>query len=474
MTLRLLSISIPFLFFANNLFSQETEVSVNILANDKIAEVNIDQEKFINGIVKITDYLKDHFKTLSKDQKIGILMITHKTENPTYSCYSSPKMDQSEMGKIVKELSSIKVENTKIVDFPIFFTVNTQADNLTIFEDFVNPIDQKRKDYETADLKTKLQMNKDYAINEVLPVLAAYEIMVDPQFQGVQNLGKLVKKTDFNQPQNMMSLLNVNTNYWRAGLEMGVGNQIIPVTKIFILVSQGDLDYAKEFVDIVRMFSSSKTRANDYLEEINWRLRLFHQQLNTEVAKGVDLHDQGKYDEALTIYNGLLKEYPHSSHALYEQYFSNNEKQLMEKKIEIGNTDNWFKVREEVYKYNPLYGVDVKATNGKEMYLIGRRQEIQTLFQKKEDKLKDVYKYAEIAQDLGVYDFAAQLFWFSVTLDKENMDKALNNYLYCLNKLGETEIKSNFKIDCDKVFKKIEKEKQAEMESSSLYQLMAK
>ncbi|WP_430401682.1 hypothetical protein [Fluviicola sp.] len=474
MTLRLLLLTIPFLLFTDNLFSQETEVSVNILANDKIAEVNIDQEKFIDGIVRITDYLKDHFKTLSKDQKIGILMIAHKTGNPTYSCYSSPKLEKGEMDKLAKELGEIKIENTKIVDFPIFFTVNAQADNLTLFEDFVNPVDQKRKDYERADLKTKLQMNKDYAINEALPVLAAYEKMADSQFEGVQNLGKLVEKTDFSKPQDIMSLLNSNTNYWRAGLEMGIGNQIVPVTKIFILVSQGNLDYAKEFVDIVRMFSSSKNRTNDYLEEINWRLRLFHKELNAEVAKGVNLHDQEKYDEALTIYNELLKQYPQSSHALYEHYFSDNEKQVAEKKIEVGNTDNWFKVRDEVYRYNPLYGVDVKATSGKEMYLIGRRQEIQTLFQKKEDKLKDVYKYAEIAQDLGVYDFAAQLFWFSVTFDKENTEKALNNYLYCLDKLGETEIKTNFKVDCDKAFKKIEKEKQAEMESNSLYQLMAK
>ncbi|MBK6986096.1 MAG: hypothetical protein IPH32_15740 [Bacteroidetes bacterium] len=60
--------------------------------------------------------------------------------------------------------------------------------------------------------------------------------------------------------------------------------------------------------------------------------------------------------------------------------------------------------------------------------------------------------------DLGVYDFAAQLFWLSSTFDKENKD-ALTKYLYCIEKLGVSDLKENFKGNYDKLFKDLEKEK---------------
>ncbi len=474
MKTKILLLILPALLFGKFVSSQEAEVSINLLANDKIAEVNVEQTAFIEGMLQVTNYLKYHFKNLPKDHKFGLLMVVHKTGKPSFTCYSKPKMSKDETDKVIADITNLKMENTKIVDFPIFFAINSEAIDLTVFEDFVNPVEQKQKEYEAADLATKFRLNKEYAINEVLPILGAYENKVDAQFEGVKNLGKLVLETDFSKPQDMVSLFDSNTNYWRAGLEMEVGNQIVPATKIFALVSQGELDYAKEYLDMIQIFSSSKTTTNDYLEEINWRLRLFYKELNAAVAQGVALHDQGKYDEALKIYDDLLKSYPNSAHAMYEHYFSNNEKQVADKKIELGSSDNWYKARPEIYKHNPLYSVDVKATSGKEMYLIARRQEIQNLFNKKEDRLKDVYTYAEIAQDLGIYDFAAQLFWFSVTYNKEQTTSALNNYLYCLDKLGETKLKANFKVDCDKVFKKIEKDKKAEMEESSWYKMMAK
>ena len=54
--------------------------------------------------------------------------------------------------------------------------------------------------------------------------------------------------------------------------------------------------------------------------------------------------------------------------------------------------------------------MDIRASNGQEAYLLFRRQEINNLFEKKENLLKDVFEYADIASDLGVHDFAAQLF----------------------------------------------------------------
>jgi len=470
-TLALLSI----ITFSSNAFSQkkEPELTISLLANDKIATVNLEQEKFIASFGKITDYCKSILNDLPDTQKIGVLAIIHRKGKPTYQCYSKPKIENALQIKILNDLTQFEIENTKLVDFPVFISINSKNDGeVGDFEDYKNPIKEKISKYENANLETKLKLNQEFAINEVLPVLAAYETIVDDKFNGVKSFGKQIERTNFNETQSTENLTSTNKNYWRATMEMGIGNQLIPITKIFVLVSQGELDYAQKYIEIIRMFSDPETVSDSYLEEITYRIDLFNQELNNEIGKGVAEHDKGEYQKAISIYEDILNIYPNSSWALYEKYFSENAKKLAENKVTHDDREDWDKAKLEIYKHNPIYNMDVRASNGKEAYLLYRRQEISNLFKTKEKKLTDVFKYAEIAADLGVYDFAAQLFWLTATFDKDNSQNSINNYLYCLDKLGERDLKSNFKGDFEKIFKSIETNKENEMKSSSIYKSM--
>jgi hypothetical protein len=118
--------------------------------------------------------------------------------------------------------------------------------------------------------------------------------------------------------------------------------------------------------------------------------------------------------------------------------------------------------------------MDVRASNGKEAYLLFRRQEINTLFKSNENVLEDVYEYANIALDLEVYDFAAQMYWFSSCFNKDKQGEALHHYLYCLEKLGVKDLKANFKGDFNEIFVDIEKEKDKEMKENKIYKSFEK
>ena len=461
--------------FSVTAFSQngDPELVMNLLTSDQIAKVNLDEEKFINSISKVTDYCKTNFKVLPQTQKIGLLLTVHKIGNPTWKCYSNPKIPTEFETRILKELSGIELVNTKLVDYSLFISINSKNEGkITDFEDYIDPLQQKIMDYEKADLKKKLALNKEFAINDVLPILAAYQVIVEDKFAGVKGFGKLLESTNFNQSQNIQNITSQNKNYWRATMEMEVGNQLIPISKIFALVSQGELDHAKKYIEIIRIFSKPKSISDDYLKEINYRIELFEDELNKEIEKGIVEHDKGNYQKAIDIYNEILKNYPNSSWTLYEKYFSENAKNLADEKITKDNREDWDKAKIEIYKHNPLYNMDVRASNGKEAYLMFRRQEIGTLFKNKDERIKDIYKYAEIATDLGVYDFAAQLFWLTVNFNKDNTLHPLDNYLYCLDKLGEKELKENFKGNFEKTFKKIDDQKEKEMKENSIYKNM--
>lgn len=458
-----------------NVFAQkEPQLTVTFLANDKISKVNVDEGKFIDSFKKITDLTNKEFADISENQKIALLMIFHKTGKPIIELYSNPKINVEKQTEFLKKLNKLDLENTKLVDFPMLISINSKLEDIrNDFKDLVIPTEKKAQEYQNANLKQKYELNKKYAVQEVLPVLAAYQTIVEDKFVGVKNFGALITKTDFNISQDITILTSGNSDFWRAGMEMELGNQLVPITKIFALVSQGEFDHALKYIEIVRMFSSPKTYANDYLIALTERLKLFNEELNTEIQKGIEEHDKGEFEKAIGVYSEILKSYPNSAWTNYELFYSQNALDVKTGKVDLNNRESWDKSKITIYKHNPLYNMDVRANSGKEGYLLFRRHSINDLFKSKEEKLNDVYKYADIAMDLGVYDFAAQLFWYSFSYDKNTVD-SLPKFLYCLEKLNVKTLKENFKGNFKKEFEKIDEEKEKEMTSSEIYKSFKK
>lgn len=468
------SLLFTFLFSSSFLFSQnkEPQFTVKLLDNDRISKINLNENVFLDDFKKVIETLKSEFKDIPKEQKVSVLCVFHPKQNPSYSIFSSPKISPEKEKQVLEKLKTFN-SNTKIVDFPLIINFNCgdKGEKVNEIEDFIDPIKKKYENYANAGLKTKLELNKKYAVEEVLPVLSQYEIMVEDKFAGVKNFGNLVQKTNYNLPQQINLQTSNNQDYWRATMEMSLGNQLIPVSKIAMLISQGEIDYATKYAQILRIFSDKESIATNYLDEILWRLNEFSKTQNEEIEKGIVEHDKGNFQNAIDIYNNILKINPNSSWALYERYYSQNSLNLKNNPKE-DDRKFWDEQKIEIYKHDPLYNMDVRANNGKEAYLIFRRQEIGNLFKDKDKTLDDVYKFADISMDLNVYDFAAQLFWLSASHDKRNHEETLNKYLYCLEKLGVSNLKSNFKGDFTKIFAKIEKQKDEEMKNSSIYKSM--
>ena len=332
--------------------------------------------------------------------------------------------------------------------------------------------DKLGNEYINASISEKLALNKQYA-SEVLPILTAYQTDVDDKFVGVKNFGKQISALNLNSDINTYELTSRNSNYWRATMEMSLGNQLIPTTKIFLLVSQGEIDLALKYIEILRLFSDPKTVANQYLKELDERIYLFNKDLNVVIQKGIVEHDAENYEAAISIYEDVLNQYPNSAWAKYELFYSKNALKLKNKEIDTQTREDWDLIQSDIYKSNPLYTMNVRASNGKEAYLLFKRTEINSLFQNKDNRIADFIQYANIAMDLEVYDFAAQLFWL-MTSTKNEEKNLVYKYLYCLEKLGITDLKENFKGDFKKEFKKIENEKEKEMKNSIIYKAFQK
>ena len=458
-----------FLFIGISFAQKPLEVSVIMVENDNIASVNSDEDAMVKSLGETIELFKKEFKEISTDQKIGVLLTYHKEGKTTLEMYSNPKLKRDIEKGFLDKISGLKQVNTKIVDFTVLLVANSSDEKTSEdFPELLYPKERMKKTYEAADLKTKLELNKSWAINEVLPILTAFETTVDDKFIGVKNFGKLVAKTNFNTTQDIGSLTSNNSDYWRAIMEMEKGNQLIPVTKIAMLMSQGELDYAFKHLELLGAFSNPETVSDSYLKEMSWRLRTFNNQLNEQISDGITQHDSGNYEKAIGIYSGILKDYPNSAWTQYEKYYSQNAIDLKNGQSKTDDRKLWDASKVSIYKSNPLYNMDVRASNGAEGYLLYRRQEIGTLFKTKGQLIKDIYKYADIAMDLKVYDFAAQYFWMTASYDKDETN-SITCFLYCLEKLGVKDLKSNFKGDHEKEFRQLEATKEKTMKESSIY-----
>ncbi len=453
-----------------SLFAQtEPQLVIRLLANDNIAGVNIDQDKYIKAFGTAVEVIKKEFADIPSDQTLAIILTGHKMGRPTIEVYSKPTISASKEQSFLSKMNDVKFENTKIVDFPILVMVNIAHDDFSKgFKEIILPTDKTKIAYQNSDIKGKFALNKAWAINEVLPVLSAYEVGVEDRFTGVKNMGKLVSQTNFSTTHDITKLTSNNTDYWRAVLEMELGNQLIPATKIFMLIAQGEFDYASRYLEIVKLFSDNETITDAYLNDLSWRLNLFNNQLTAEIQKGIKEHDSHNFARAIDIYSDIIGQYPNSAWGLYELYYSQDALDVKNKKKDAEDRAAWNAARIKIYKSNPVYPMDVRASNANEGYLLFRRQEISSLFQNKENRINDIYTYADISLDLGVYDFAAQLFWYCFSKDPAN-DNALKRFLYCLEKLDVKTLKENFKGNFEKEFEKIDAEKEKEMTQSKIY-----
>ena len=456
-----------FLGFAFNTYSQEKKIKLELqlLSHEALIEVNFNQQEFIGYTKQFINEIRKTFAQFKGKRDVLILQTFHKESKPTIRIYSRPELAKNETKKALIALKSIKATRSRIVDFSLLHFVKTeggaQNQKAKFIPEFKTPKAKVQSELKHADLATKYKLIKRWAITEVIPILAAFELKVDKKFAGVKAVGEIFKKTDFSKRQDIIKLTDKNHQYWRAILEMNVGNQLIPVSNIFMHISQGEFDYAGMYLDMINNFSRRKSGPYHLTEELNWRLKIFNKDVNKTIKEGIQLHDKEEFDKAIKVYNDLLKIYPNSAWANYELYYSKNTKNLS--KDAKSSKKEWDIAKKKIYKCNPLYPMNAQASTGREGYL---------LFKQKDDFGKDIIKYADIAMDLEVYGFSAQLYWwaFSSIPKKDYKSKnVLSYFLYCLNELGDKEISKNFKGDFKKEFKTIDLERKKAMTESKIY-----
>ncbi|MCB0402967.1 MAG: hypothetical protein KDD41_12845 [Flavobacteriales bacterium] len=448
----------------------QVELQLQLLTPDVIGEATIDQESTFPWMKEVNNAITAQLEKEKGDKDILVFVTIHRNRPPEVTVAGRPEVNKNTARQLTTSILKLKSPKTKYSDysFAVIAKVNEGGDKSDKFlPAYTLPDAAEIARFQKLEMGAKLKDLQTTMREEILPIAAVYETTVDAKFKGVLRVGKFV--SEGNYVSTIEDLTDKNPDYWRAVLEMSSGNQLIPFTKACMHIEKGELGIAQNLLFIMNFFSEENTLPAMYMTEISRKIDLILADLTVEINKGMALHDKGKYNEAIKLYENLLKTFPYSAWLNYELYFS----KAMQIDDPALSGQEWDRFKSIIYACDPMYPINAKATSGKEGYLLFRRHEVANLFKEK-DKIKhDIVEFADIAFELENYSYAAQIYWLILSYFSEEEygnRNMLAHFLYCLDKLGDQKIKENFTLDTETEFKKLEQEHRKVMEESSIYQ----
>jgi len=298
---------------------------------------------------------------------------------------------------------------------------------------------------------------------------------------GVRNVGKMLARLSYDTPLDVEKLTFQNPDYWRGVVEMVPGDHQVIATSVLLFVANGEIDKAINLFGLARPFSQPGTLAANLYQLLGEMLDSLMSDVQWEIKQGIALHDEGKYDAAIAAYNKLLADYPCSAWARYELFLSQVEKLGVRPGVstELPSEDVkalWEKSSREIYRMNPLLDNQFIAKPGESVASMRDRFEIRALLKNRPQDNGEYYgRSARAMMNLGAYGYAAHAYFLTMpakfvlkesseskkskdNLKELSLDDVLARFLYCLEKLGCTDLKKNFKDDFTPAFQKLDEE----------------
>lgn len=266
-----------------------------------------------------------------------------------------------------------------------------------------------RRRFARLSSRKQLKRLQFWARHQALPALGMIMSRVPKRFKGVRGWGNSLLALP--AVIDARKLTDNNPTYWRATVEMVKTNQIVPATKILLHLVKGEVDIARRLLQVTRFFSRKGNVGHEMLAALRWRLGMFYKKFTRKLKFGVQLHDRKDYTGAIAHYRALLKQFPCSSHARYELYYSKAWKRG--KGIKSKMFFDWHQQSRHIFACDPLFSTSVRATTPVQAYHLLRRFQIRTLFKSRKRLAWDLVEYGDIATELGEFGFAAHLYWWS-------------------------------------------------------------
>ena len=452
-------------------------VRVDVRSSEALADYNFAGADLHAWGPRLHAALDRAFDKETTPRTIQIQITMHPVAEATIELSASPALPSDVADRITASFQNSAPPKTKLVDYTLRVTAQVgtggPGGEASCEPKLLSPHDKRLDAMKRASIAQRLELLRAWSDQEVLPVLAAVMQAADPDFSGVRSIASSLATS---QPHavSVAVLLDKNPAYWRGLLEVTPGNPLLMSSRLFWHLSRGELDLVRLYLKPIYYFAKTDHLAHDYLEQLRDHLVLFYDSLDAQIRVGVALHDESRFDDAIALYESILRQYPCSALARYEQWFAKNARaQKAESAGQPGqidaSLDEWENRRGEIFRCNPMFEIDAVSRGDLEQKRMMRRLELRQLWKDRRVENQDYLRYAEIALDLGEYALAAHLYFLIGTglPEKEFGDrKVLAHFLFSVEKLGVTSLKELFKGDHGRDFAEIQAASESRLRKS--------
>jgi hypothetical protein len=446
------------------------ESALHFLTHGEIIFVDVDTDPFVAWIKPILPELEDLFakEKDSKPRTVVVQVTLHPDRVAEVVAAGQPALSDAEVKAVLAAMKGEKAPRSRIVDCAFRIVLKVRGGDAefaragALQPAVETPVESKLARFRAAGTSQKLAIMRRWAIHEAIPLIAAFAAKRDgPKFKAVRAFGKELQgvKPDQNQPADVSSLTEKSPNYWLTMIATPVGDPLAPLARVALHVSRGEIGMACRIVEVVAPFDAKDSGSSYLLDEFRVMSRLFNQEVETRIQKGIALNDQGKFDEAIGVYEGVLKDFPKSPWAIYERFHTNREKAIKAKQSLESTVAGWPEARKAILEADPLYPSMAAASGEDEIDDLVLRAESTTLFKEKGQLPRDLLRYADIVLDLGQPGLASTIYWESLSAFKpEDVGERdlVEDFLYGLERLGVKDIKANFQGDHPREFRRID------------------
>lgn len=453
--------------------TENVAVTMMFVQEDHYLTYNLDVEPVGEWLKDVISVSKTHLKELKGKGQVALgLEITTQGTCTYYLATDLPELDASKKEGMLAELRKTKAAKTKAANDEVILFFDVNGASSKDYEDLKAKVgtpalkmQDKLLNGTTAERKEAL---KQRCLNYLLPLMmVSADKDTDEKFAGVKSTGAYYS-THIGELANTEALCK-DLRIWRGMMEMSPKNYLIMSLFPIGHILNGRLDAAKMQLQIMDLTAAEKSLAGYVVNELFNHIQSIYKPLYADINKGVELHDKGKYAEAVKIFEAVLKEDPQMALAIHELALSRSMIKNASSSEQI-----WAEYAPRLYAASPMYPYQMHAGSGEEAYLTFLRLELAELFQKGETFGDDLYRYANIAMELGNYGYAAQYFWLHVSLSRTKKPDAIELMAYCIHKCGTANLEGFFSEKTLASFQETEKLLKKRMVESATYKAMEK
>lgn len=463
-----------FSFYSNLLAQTDVEFEVEYFTDEMVTAATLDTGFLYTWNERVFASVKA-FLALEYGNHDVLILVTMPKGKPAFVEVSSrPQLKKETTDHLIKRIEALsRPPRSTLTEYAYLITATVgkgcEDPQLKFLPKVALPEEKIRARFEAADLSEKIILFQTWVLEDVIPVLAYYEDTLRTELRGVNAIGTILHTRAFDTT-NSKRLTIKNSKYWRATMEVGSGDGLIVLSKISIHIAKGEFDLAKRYLNVAQAFPEQNSMALNFYRQFEFRMEWLYDDVEEQIRIGKKLQIEGDFESAALHFEAELDKFPKSADFNFEKYYSRS--------LLISEHDPeyiiklWKDCKEAVYSCDPLYNMNVPAKNSKDLYLMSKRHEINLLFDNKVRIGENILEYADIALDLEVYGFAAHLYWLIIGNKPDAFPDRdiLAHYLYCLERLGDTENIRTFEEEyTHQKFKKIERERKQAMESNSVY-----